>query len=198
LWALQFPSGEPCNSRSWLAPLASAGPALPATCSAWEGCVSYWAAGTRSASSTGFSFSDHRRILLIGYRYLSPSPPPPNQSRSRAGHDVSTGQNRFPEHNGFPTNGPSRRNQRLGTIHGGDGEVRGAEGWVPDHPVMPNLIMVWKMSALCGGCRAGARLCPLGLARPLAPPFGAQTDPLPAGLTGGDTRPPPPPVAASF
>jgi hypothetical protein len=35
--SLQFP-------RSWLAPLASAGPALSATCSAWEGRVLYWAA----------------------------------------------------------------------------------------------------------------------------------------------------------
>jgi hypothetical protein len=49
--------------RSWLASLASAGPALPATCSAWEGRVLYWAACTRSASST--TFSDHRRLLLI-------------------------------------------------------------------------------------------------------------------------------------
>jgi hypothetical protein len=34
------------RSWSWLAPLASAGPALSATCSAWEGRVLYWAAFT--------------------------------------------------------------------------------------------------------------------------------------------------------
>ena len=57
--------------------------------------------------------------------------------------------------------------------------------WSPTHPVMPNLVMLWKMSPLWGEGRAGARLCPLGLARPLAPPFGTQTGPLPAGLAGG-------------
>jgi hypothetical protein len=52
--------------RSWLAPLASAGPALPATCSAWEGRVLCGAACTRSSSST--TFSGHRRLLLISAR----------------------------------------------------------------------------------------------------------------------------------
>ena len=33
-----------------------------------------------------------------------------------------------------PTKGPSLLNQRLGTIHGGAGEARGAGGWVPDPP----------------------------------------------------------------
>ena len=28
----------------------------------------------------------------------------------------------------------------------------------PTHPVMPNLVMLWKMSPLHGGVRAGARL----------------------------------------
>jgi hypothetical protein len=65
--------------RSWLAPLASAGPALPATCSAWEGRVLYWAACTRSASSA--SFSDHRRLLLI---LISAQPPPKNVSLRRS------------------------------------------------------------------------------------------------------------------
>jgi hypothetical protein len=64
LWTLEFQPRGPCGSpaRSWLAPLASAGPALPAaTCPAWEGRVLCWAACTRSASST--SFSDHRRLI---------------------------------------------------------------------------------------------------------------------------------------
>jgi hypothetical protein len=29
----------------------------------------------------------------------------------------------------------------------------------PTHPVMPNLVMLWKMSPLRGRVRAGARLC---------------------------------------
>jgi hypothetical protein len=36
-------------------------------------------------------------------------------------------------------------------------EARGAGGWVPDrHPVMPNLVVLWKMSPLGRGVRAGA------------------------------------------
>jgi hypothetical protein len=30
--------------------------------------------------------------------------------------------------------GPSLLNQRLGATHGGTGEARGADGWVPDPP----------------------------------------------------------------
>jgi hypothetical protein len=55
----------------------------------------------------------------------------------------------------------------------------------PAHPVMPNLIVLWKVSPPWGEGRAGARLCPLGSTCPLAPPFGTQTGPLPAGLAGG-------------
>jgi hypothetical protein len=55
-----FPARGACSSRaSWLAPLAprvaSARPALPATRSAWKGRFWHWAAGTRSASSIGFT-----------------------------------------------------------------------------------------------------------------------------------------------
>ena len=35
----------------------------------------------------------------------------------------------------------------------------------PTHPVMPNLVMLWKMSPLQGGVRAGARLWARGPAR---------------------------------
>ena len=55
----------------------------------------------------------------------------------------------------------------------------------PTHPVMPDMIMLWKMSPPWGEGRAGARLCPQGLFRALAPPFGTQAGPLPAGLAGG-------------
>jgi hypothetical protein len=53
-----------------------------------------------------------------------------------APHGVSTGQKRFPEHNGLPRRGLlcSLLNQRLGTTHGGAGEARRAGGWVPDPP----------------------------------------------------------------
>jgi len=39
-------------------------------------------------------------------------------------------------------------------------------------------------------------LCPQGLFRPLAPPFGTQAGPLPAGLAGGGHAPTAAPVAA--
>ena len=35
----------------------------------------------------------------------------------------------------------------------------------PTHPVMPNLVMLWKMSPLRGGVRAGAGLWARGPAR---------------------------------
>jgi hypothetical protein len=53
----------------------------------------------------------------------------------------------------------------------------------PTHPVMPNLLMLWKMSPVgrgAGGCQG----VPQGLFRALAPPFGTQAAPLPAGLAG--------------
>jgi hypothetical protein len=55
----------------------------------------------------------------------------------------------------------------------------------PTHPVMPDRIMLWKMSHLRGGGGAGTGLCLLGPPRPLAPPFGTQAGPLSAGLAGG-------------
>ena len=55
----------------------------------------------------------------------------------------------------------------------------------PTHPVMPNLVMLWKMSPLWGEGRAGARLWAPGPPRPRAAPIGTQAGPLPAGLAGG-------------
>jgi hypothetical protein len=52
--------------RPWaLAPLAPAGPALPATCWVREGRVSYWAAGARSASSTQHRFPSSQAAPLV-------------------------------------------------------------------------------------------------------------------------------------
>jgi hypothetical protein len=95
-----------------------------------------------------------------------------------------------------PTKEPSRWNQRLGTIHEGAGEVMGA-------PVVRSLTTRsakpdYALENELPVCGAGAGGCPPGLTRPLALPFGTQTYPLPAGLTGGGTRPPPTPVAASL
>ena len=39
-------------------------------------------------------------------------------------------------------------------------------------------------------------MCPQGLFRPLAPPFGTQAGPLPAGLAGGGDAPTAAPAAA--
>jgi hypothetical protein len=47
----------------------------------------------------------------------------------------------------------------------GDPWVAPVVGSRPPHPVMPNLVMLWKMSPLRGGMRAGARLWARGPAR---------------------------------
>jgi hypothetical protein len=64
-----------------------------------------------------------------------------------------------------PTKGPSQLNQRLGlgTTPGPwplGGLGRPVEPVVesPTHPVMPNLVVLWEMSPLRRGVRAGARL----------------------------------------
>jgi hypothetical protein len=55
----------------------------------------------------------------------------------------------------------------------------------PTHPVMPNLIMLWKMSPPWGEGRAGARLWARGPLRPRTPFIGTQAGPLLAGLDEG-------------
>ena len=52
----------------------------------------------------------------------------------------------------------------------------------PTHPVMPNLVMLWKMSPLRGGVRAGARLWARGPARRSWVATGPK--PKPGGLLG--------------
>jgi hypothetical protein len=88
-----------------------------------------------------------------------------------------------------PTKGPSLLNQRLGTVHWGPptgGLVRPGEPVVgyPTHPVMPNLVMLWKMSPLRGGVRAGARLWARGPARLGWVPIGPKPKPRGAGRRG--------------
>jgi hypothetical protein len=53
----------------------------------------------------------------------------------------------------------------------------------PTHPVMPNLVMLWKMSPLRGGVRAGARLWARGPARRSWVATGPK--PTPGGGLGG-------------
>jgi hypothetical protein len=57
----------------------------------------------------------------------------------------------------------------------------------PTHPVMPNLVMLWKMNPLRGGVRAGARLWARG---PAARRAGSQLGPnrSPGGLVGPRVR----------
>ena len=55
----------------------------------------------------------------------------------------------------------------------------------PTHPVIPNLIMLWKMSPPWGEGRARARGARRHPPRPRAPFIGTQGGPLPAGLAGG-------------
>ena len=68
------------------------------------------------------------------------------------------------------TKGPSLLNQRLGTIHGGAGEARGAGGWVPDPPghAKPGCALENESPARrsAGGCQVvGAGPRPPGLGR---------------------------------
>jgi hypothetical protein len=82
---------------------------------------------------------------------------------------------------------------------GGLGRPGGPIVGSPTHPVMPNLIVLWKMGPPWGEGRAGARLCPQGLFRALAPPFGTQAGPLltpSSGLGRGGACVPPAPIAA--
>jgi hypothetical protein len=64
-----------------------------------------------------------------------------------------------------PTKGPSRLNQRLVTPTGGLGRPGEPVVGSPTHPAMPNLVVLWNMSPLRGGVRAGARLWARGPAR---------------------------------
>ena len=56
----------------------------------------------------------------------------------------------------------------------------------PTHPVMPNLVMLWKMSPLRGGVRAGARLWARGPARRAGSQLGPNRSP--GGLVGPRVR----------
>jgi hypothetical protein len=57
----------------------------------------------------------------------------------------------------------------------------------PAHPVMPNLVMLWKMSPLRGGVRVGARLWARGPARRSWVATGPKPKP---GGAGGPLGPP--------
>jgi hypothetical protein len=66
----------------------------------------------------------------------------------------------------------------------------------PTHPVMPNLVMFWKMSPLRGGVRAGARLWARGpacrswaAAGPKPKPGGGWWGPGPAAGGGAAASP---------
>ena len=110
-----------------------------------------------------------------------------NQKIRWPDHDVSTGQSRFPEHNGewAPTKGPPRLNQRLGTIHGGAGEVRGADGWVPDPPGHTKPDYALENESPVGRGAGAGQGCAPPPPWPRAPFIGTQAGPLPAGLAGG-------------
>ena len=58
----------------------------------------------------------------------------------------------------------------------------------PTHPVMPNLVMLWKMSPLRGGVRAGARLWARGPARRGWVAIGPKPKPRGAGGAPGPLR----------
>jgi hypothetical protein len=114
-----------------------------------------------------------------------------------------TGQKRFPEHNGRLDEGAFSAEPAAGDHPWGDWGLGGAVAPVvgpPTHPVMPNLVIkltilvvLWEMSPLRGGVRAGARLWargpahrswvatgpkpkPGGAVGPLGPPRGAARD----------------------
>ena len=58
----------------------------------------------------------------------------------------------------------------------------------PTHPVMPNLVVLWKMSPLRGGVRAGARLWARGTARRGWVAIGPKPEPRGAGGAPGPLR----------
>ena len=58
----------------------------------------------------------------------------------------------------------------------------------PTHPVMPNLVMLWKMSPLRGGVRAGARSWARGPARRGWVAIGPKPKPRGAGGAPGPLR----------
>ncbi len=58
----------------------------------------------------------------------------------------------------------------------------------PTHPVMPNLVVLWKMSPLRGGVRAGARLWARGPARRGWVAIGPKPKPRGAGGAPGPLR----------
>jgi hypothetical protein len=58
----------------------------------------------------------------------------------------------------------------------------------PTHPVMPNLVMLWKMSPLRGGVRAGAGLWARGPARRGWVAIGPKPKPRGAGGAPGPLR----------
>jgi hypothetical protein len=56
----------------------------------------------------------------------------------------------------------------------------------PTHPVMPNLVMLWKISPLRGGVRAGTGLWARGATRRARGAIGSELKP---GAAGGEPGP---------
>jgi hypothetical protein len=56
----------------------------------------------------------------------------------------------------------------------------------PTHPVMPNLVMLWKISPLRGGVRAGTRLWAREATRRARGAIGSELKP---GVAGGEPGP---------
>jgi hypothetical protein len=122
-----------------------------------------------------------KRPLAAGCWGLSPPPPPswgpgPGTRRLNWTEAISRAQ-------WAPTKEPSLLNQRLGTIHGGAGEARGAGGWVTDPPGHAKPGHAKPDYAECGrvpGCGRGAP--PAGAGSQLGP------NRSPGGLVGPRVR----------
>jgi hypothetical protein len=90
--------------------------------------------------------------------------------------------------------GPSLLNQRLGTTHGGTGEARGADGWVPDPPGHAKPGYALENESPAGRSAGGCQVVGAG---PRPPELGrnwAQTDArggwrAPGPATGGGAGP---------
>jgi hypothetical protein len=136
----------------------------------------------RIADSAITRYARKRVALAVS---LGPERPEPRRGTARRLNWPES----FSRAQSAPTKGPSLLNQRLGATHGGAGEARGAGGvGSPTHPVMPNLVVLWKMSPLRGGVRAGARLWARGPACRSWAAAGPKPKPGGGGLVGPRAR----------
>jgi hypothetical protein len=81
---------------------------------------------------------------------------------------------------------------------GGLGDQGAAMVGSPTHPVMPHLVMPWKMSPPSGRGAGGCQVVPTRTRSPACTALWCPDRPPSSGLGRGDARPPPTPAAAGL